>query len=61
MAKLRVTLACWDYDRTRALQEGRVQVEGVELTYLPLRIEETFCIARGDPSCTFVIEKPVWN
>ena len=42
MAKLRVTLACWDYDRTRALQEGRVQVEGVELTYLPLRVEETF-------------------
>ena len=42
MAKLRVTLACWDYDRTRPLQEGRVQVEGVELTYLPLRVEETF-------------------
>ncbi|MEK7340856.1 MAG: PhnD/SsuA/transferrin family substrate-binding protein, partial [Candidatus Binatota bacterium] len=36
------TLACWDYDRTRALQEGRVPVEGVELTYLPLRVEETF-------------------
>src|SRR5262249_60533576 len=35
-------LACWDYDRTRALQEGRVEVEGVELTYLPLRVEETF-------------------
>ncbi len=35
-------MACWDYDRTRALQEGRVQVEGVELTYLPLRVEETF-------------------
>lgn len=39
---MRFTLACWDYDRTRALQEGRVPVEGVELTYLPLRVEETF-------------------
>ena len=42
MGKIRLTLACWDYDRTRALQEGRVEVEGVELTYLPLRVEETF-------------------
>ena len=42
MSKMQLTLACWDYDRTRALQEGRVQVEGVELTYLPLRVEETF-------------------
>lgn len=42
MAKIPITLACWDYDRTRALQEGRVEVEGVELTYLPLRVEETF-------------------
>lgn len=42
MGKIRLTLACWDYDRTRALQDGRVQVEGVDLTYLPLRVEETF-------------------
>lgn len=42
MGKIRLTLACWDYDRTRALQDGRVEVEGVELTYLPLRVEETF-------------------
>lgn len=42
MGKIHLTLACWDYDRTRALQEGRVRVEGVELTYLPLRVEETF-------------------
>ncbi len=42
MGKIRLTLACWDYDRTRALQDGRVGVEGVELTYLPLRVEETF-------------------
>ena len=42
MGKIRLTLSCWDYDRTRALQEGRVEVEGVDLTYLPLRVEETF-------------------
>jgi 4,5-dihydroxyphthalate decarboxylase len=42
MGKIRLTLSCWEYDRTRALQEGKVQVEGVELTYLPLHVEETF-------------------
>ncbi len=42
MAKIRLTLSCWEYDRTRALQEGTVQVEGVDLTYLPLHVEETF-------------------
>jgi 4,5-dihydroxyphthalate decarboxylase len=42
MSKIKLTLACWDYDRTRALQDGSVQVEGVELIYLPLRVEETF-------------------
>ncbi|TAJ99528.1 ABC transporter substrate-binding protein [bacterium] len=42
MGKIHLTLACWDYDRTRALQEGKVQIEGAELTYLPLRVEETF-------------------
>ncbi len=42
MGKIKLTLACWEYDRTRALQEGRVQVEGVDLTYLPLHVEETF-------------------
>jgi 4,5-dihydroxyphthalate decarboxylase len=42
MGKIRLSLSCWEYDRTRALQEGKVQVEGVELTYLPLHVEETF-------------------
>jgi 4,5-dihydroxyphthalate decarboxylase len=40
--KIPVTLACWDYDRTAALADGRVSVEGVDLTYLTLRVEETF-------------------
>lgn len=42
MPKLRLTMACWNYDRTRALAEGRVQVDGVDLTYLTLGPEETF-------------------
>ncbi len=42
MAKLPLTLACWNYDRTRALIDGRVQVDGVDLTYLDLPVEETF-------------------
>jgi len=37
-----LTLACWDYDRTAALADGRVTVDGVDLTYLTLRVEETF-------------------
>ena len=42
MPKLRLTLACWDYDRTRALADGRVQPEGIDLNLLPLHVEETF-------------------
>src|SRR5262249_7841998 len=41
-SKLRLTMSCWDYDRTRALMEGRVAFDGIELTYLPLVVEETF-------------------
>ena len=41
-SKLRLTMACWDYDRTRALRESRVSFDGIELTYLPLVVEETF-------------------
>ena len=40
--RIPLTLACGDYDRTRALQNGRVEVEGVDLTYLPMEPEETF-------------------
>src|SRR5437867_1442617 len=42
MAKLRLTLACWNYDRTRALVEERISVDGIELNYLNLVVEETF-------------------
>jgi 4,5-dihydroxyphthalate decarboxylase len=33
MADLKMTLACWNYDRTRALMDGSVKSEGIELTY----------------------------
>ncbi|UGS37281.1 substrate-binding domain-containing protein [Capillimicrobium parvum] len=36
------SLACWDYDRTRALADGTVVPEGIDLTYLPMAPEETF-------------------
>ena len=39
---MRLVLACWDYDRTRALQDGRVRPEGIELEYLPLGMPESF-------------------
>jgi 4,5-dihydroxyphthalate decarboxylase len=40
--KLNLTLACWDYDRTRALADGRVVPDGIDLNYLSLPVEETF-------------------
>jgi 4,5-dihydroxyphthalate decarboxylase len=42
MHKLELTLACGRYDRTQPLIDGRVQAEGVRLTFLPLRPGETF-------------------
>jgi 4,5-dihydroxyphthalate decarboxylase len=37
-----ITLACERYDRTEALRDGRVRPAGVDLTYLPQQVEETF-------------------
>jgi 4,5-dihydroxyphthalate decarboxylase len=37
-----LTIACGNYDRTRAIRDGRVNVEGCSVTYLPLYPEETF-------------------
>src|SRR5213592_235880 len=42
MKRLRLTFACWDYDRTRALADGRVRPDGIELNYLVQPVEETF-------------------
>ncbi len=42
MSKLSLSLACWNYDRTRALMDGRVDPDGIDLNYLDLPVEETF-------------------
>jgi 4,5-dihydroxyphthalate decarboxylase len=42
MTKLNLSLACWDYDRTRALQDGSVQPDGINLNFLNMPVEETF-------------------
>ena len=42
MSKLRLAMACWNYDRTRALLEERVPIDGIDLTYINLPVEETF-------------------
>jgi 4,5-dihydroxyphthalate decarboxylase len=42
MSRLRLTFACWDYDRTRALADGRVRPDGIDLVYLSQPVEETF-------------------
>ena len=40
--RIPITLACGDYDRTRAIKDGRVGVEGCDVTYLPMEPEEVF-------------------
>jgi 4,5-dihydroxyphthalate decarboxylase len=42
VSRLRLTLACGDYDRTRALEDGSVRPDGIDLTYVRLPVEETF-------------------
>jgi 4,5-dihydroxyphthalate decarboxylase len=42
MSRLQLSLACWDYDRTRALADGSVRAEGIDLVYNDLFVEETF-------------------
>jgi 4,5-dihydroxyphthalate decarboxylase len=42
MSRLKLTLACWDYDRTRPLIDGRVQAEGIDLDIKVLRPGEIF-------------------
>ena len=41
-SKLKLALSCWDYDRTRALADGNVQPDGIDLVYHSLPVEETF-------------------
>jgi 4,5-dihydroxyphthalate decarboxylase len=42
MNRLPITIATWDYDRVRALVDGRVRVEGCDVNYLTMPVEEVF-------------------
>lgn len=42
MAKLNLSIAMGDYDRTRALYDGRVQIDGVDPVFMLLNPEEMF-------------------
>jgi 4,5-dihydroxyphthalate decarboxylase len=41
MVNLKLSFACWDYDRVKAIEDGRVRPEGIDLTFLNYRVEET--------------------
>lgn len=42
MSRLNLSLACWNYDRTEALQTGEISPDGIDLNFQPLDVEETF-------------------
>jgi 4,5-dihydroxyphthalate decarboxylase len=42
VSRLKLSLGCWNYDRTRGLLEGRIRPDGIDLTYLDMPVEETF-------------------
>jgi 4,5-dihydroxyphthalate decarboxylase len=42
MSEVPITIACGNYDRTAAISDGRVTVEGCDVTFLSLEPEEIF-------------------
>ncbi|MBT5812209.1 MAG: ABC transporter substrate-binding protein [Rhodospirillaceae bacterium] len=42
MGDIPITIATGDYDRTRPIRDGRVAVEGCDVTYLPMEAGEIF-------------------
>jgi 4,5-dihydroxyphthalate decarboxylase len=42
MRKLQISLGCCDYDRTHAIFDGRVQIDGCEVSATPVEPEEAF-------------------
>jgi 4,5-dihydroxyphthalate decarboxylase len=48
MARLPLTIATWDYDRVRAIADGRVPIEGCAINYLHPPLEEIFFRAFGN-------------
>lgn len=42
MSRLPITVATWDYDRVRPIIDGRVAIEGCDVNYLTMPVEECF-------------------
>ena len=42
LSRLPLTFACGDYDRVRAIKDGRVAIEGCDVNFLALEPEEVF-------------------
>lgn len=42
MSLLRLTIATWDYDRVRAIADGRVPIDGCDVNFIALSPEECF-------------------
>jgi 4,5-dihydroxyphthalate decarboxylase len=42
MSNLPLTVACWNYDRTSALMDGRIPIEGCDPRFIALSPEEVF-------------------
>lgn len=42
MSKLQLSIATWNYDRVQPLIDGRVTVEGCDINFLPMSVEECF-------------------
>jgi 4,5-dihydroxyphthalate decarboxylase len=42
VSRLSLTFGCWNYDRTRALADGSIVPDGIDLNYLDMPVEETF-------------------
>jgi len=42
LTRLHLSFAASNYDRFRALEDGRVKPEGIDLNFIPLPVEETF-------------------
>ena len=42
MSRLKLSFACWDYDRVHGLIDGSIRPNGIELNFLNMPVEETF-------------------
>ena len=40
MSRIPIMIATWDYDPVRALTDGRVQVEGCDVNYITMPVED---------------------